>query len=332
MFIEKEVWILKKIIIPISLILIFTLCFTGCSNGDLKKITVNEVTHSVFYAPFYAAINNGYFKDEGIEIELINGGGSDKSMTALLSQQAQFALLGPETAVYVLNEGREDHAVILAQLTKKDGSFLLGKEPDDSFSWDKLRGKTIIGGRKGGMPQMMLEYAMKKNGVVPNVDATVRTDVSFDLMGGAFIGGNDDYVALFEPVASTMEIAKEGYIVASIGQASGNVPYTCFMCLQSYLNSNPETAKAFLRALKKGQDFVNDSDISSIVDAVSPSFPDSDRELLTAVVTRYKEIDVWNKDASMLKEDYQRLIEIIKDAGIIQTAPDFETITASEFW
>lgn len=323
---------MKKLIIPILFILIFTLCFPGCSNGDLKKITVNEVTHSVFYAPFYAAINNGYFTEEKLDIELINGGGSDKSMTALLSGQAQFALLGPETAVYVLNEGREDYAVILAQLTKKDGSFLLGKEPDESFTWDKLKGKTIIGGRKGGMPQMMLEYAMKKNGVIPNIDATVRTDVSFDLMGGAFIGGDDDYVALFEPVASTMEIANEGYIVASIGQASGDVPYTCFMCLQSYLKSNSDTAKSFLRALKKGQDFVNNSNTDDIVNSIAPSFPDSDKELLSAVVTRYKEIDVWNKDASMKQEDYLRLIDIIKDAGIIETAPDFDTITAAEFW
>jgi NitT/TauT family transport system substrate-binding protein len=298
----------------------------------MKKINVNEVTHSIFYAPFYAAINNGYFAQENIEIELVNGGGSDKSMTALLSGQAQFALLGPETAVYVLNEGREDYAVILAQLTKKDGSFLLGKTPDESFTWDKLRGKTIIGGRKGSMPQMMLEYAMKKNGIIPNVDATVRTDVSFDLMGGAFIGGSDDYVALFEPVASTMALADEGYIVASIGQESGDVPYTCFTCLQSYLQNNTETAKAFLRALKKGQDFVKSSSVEDIASSISPSFPDSDTELLKAVIKRYKDIDVWNDGAAMKEDDYLRLIEIIKDAGIIETAPDFDIITASEFW
>ncbi len=323
---------MKRIVYLMITVLIFTFCFAGCSDGGKIKLTVNEVTHSVFYAPFYAAINNGYFLEENIEIDLINGGGSDKSMTALLSGQADIALLGPETAVYVLNEGKSDYAMIIAQLTKKDGSFLLGKTPDDNFTWDKLKGKSIIGGRKGGMPQMMLEYAMKKNGVIPNVDATVRTDVSFDLMGGAFIGGQDDYVALFEPVASTMELAEEGYIVASIGEASGDIPYTCFMCLNSYLDKNPDKVDAFLRALKKGQDFVNNSPTADIVKSVAPSFPDNDEKLLTAVVERYKEINVWNENAAMKEEDYLRLIEIITQAGIITEAPDFSKITASNLW
>lgn len=324
---------MKKFISLVLVIFCFTLFFTACDKptGNLK-LTVNEVTHSVFYAPFYAAINKGWFAEEGIDIDLVNGGGSDKSMTAILSKQADIALLGPETAVYVLNEGKADYAVIIAQLTKKDGSFLVGKTPDAEFDWSKLKGTSIIGGRKGGMPQMMLEYAMKKNGVIPNVDATVRTDVSFDLMGGAFIGGEDAYVALFEPVASTMEIEEEGYIVASIGEASGNVPYTCFMCLNSYLADNREVAEKFLRALKKGQDFVNTASATDIVDAVASSFPDSDKELLTAVVERYQSINVWNESATMKKEDYDHLIEIITDAGIITTAPEFEKITDSSLW
>ena len=323
---------MKKIVFVLLPVLIFTLCFSGCINDGKIKLTVNEVTHSIFYAPFYAAINNGYFLEENIEIELINGGGSDKSMTALLSGQSDIALLGTETAVYVLNEGRSDHAVIIAQLTKKDGSFLLGKTPDSDFSWEDLRGKSIIGGRKGGMPQMMLEYAMRKNGIIPGVDATVRTDVSFDLMGGAFIGGEDDYVALFEPVASTMELANEGYIVSSIGQASGNVPYTCFMCLNSYIDKSPDTVDAFLRAIKKGQNFISTASVDDIVTAISPSFPDNDEKLLKTVINRYKEIDVWNNDISMNEEDYNRLIQIITEAGIITTSPNFDAITAEEFW
>ena len=323
---------MKKTIILITALFVFTLCLSGCTDTGKLHLTVNEVTHSVFYAPFYAAVNLGYFEQENIEIELINGGGSDKSMTALLAGQADIALLGPETAVYVLNEGKSDYAVIIAQLTKKDGSILLGKTPDDNFSWDKLKGKSIIGGRKGGMPQMMLEYAMRQNGVIPGVDAVVRTDVSFDLMGGAFIGGQDDYVARFEPVASTMELAGQGYIVASIGEAGGDIPYTCFMCLDSYLDNHPENAKAFLRALKKGQDFVASASTPEIVDAIAPSFADSDLGLLTAVVNRYKDINVWNEGAAMKKEDYGHLIEIITQAGIIDRAPDFETITAGELW
>lgn len=323
---------MKKLVYLIIPMLVFCLCLGACAPSDSVRITVNEVTHSVFYAPFYAAVNLGYFRNEGLEIELVNGGGSDKSMTALLSGQAQFALLGPETAVYVLNEGRENYAKIIAQLTRKDGSFLLGKEKDDSFTWDSLRGKSIIGGRKGGMPQMMLEYAMRKNGVLPGEDAKVRTDVSFDLMGGAFMGGSDNYVALFEPVASTMEMAGQGYIVASIGEASGDVPYTCFACLDSYISKNDGTVKAFLAALKKGQEFVRDSSPEKVVQAIKSSFPDSDEQLLLAVVQRYKGIDVWNTDIKMKKEDYDRLIDIITQAGIIQTAPEFEKITAGELW
>lgn len=179
---------------------------------------------------------------------------------------------------------------------------------------------------------MMLEYAMRKNGVLPGEDAKVRTDVSFDLMGGAFMGGSDDYVALFEPVASTMEMAGQGYIVASIGEASGDVPYTCFACLDSYISKNDGIVKAFLAALKKGQEFVRDSSPEKVVQAIKSSFPDSDEQLLLAVVQRYKGIDVWNTDIKMKKEDYDRLIDIITQAGIIQTAPEFEKITAGELW
>lgn len=318
---------MKRKLISIFCVLILTLTsaglMAGCQSQDENVVRVNEVTHSIFYAPFYAAISLGYFEEEGITIDLTNGGGSDKSMTAVISGQADIGLMGPETGVYVCNEGREDHAIIIGQLTKRDGSFLLGKTKDDNFTWDKLKGTSIIGGRKGGMPQMTLEYVMKKNGVVPGVDANVRIDVQFDLMGGAFIGGEDDYVALFEPVASTMELAGEGYIVASIGEEGGEVPYTCFMATKEYLAENGDIAEAFMRAVYKGQQWVASSSPEEIAEAIADSFPDNDMELLVTVVRRYKEIDVWMSNSVMTEDSYDRLISIIKEAGIIEDGPEF---------
>lgn len=302
----------------------------GCtSSEDAVSVRVNEVTHSVFYAPFYVAMEEGYFAEEGIEIELTTGGGSDNSMTALLTDAADFALLGPETAVYVLNEGKEDHAVIISQLTRKDGSFLLAKEPMEDFRWSDVRGSSIIGGRTGGMPEMMLEYVLKQEGMIPNEDVTVRTDVDFDLMGGAFIAGEDDYVTLFEPSASTMEQGKQGYIVASVGEAAGDVPYTCFMTLKSTLGEDPALVEAFVRAVYRGQQFVAEQDAAAIAEAIKGVFPDSDTELITAVVQNYKDIDVWTTEPMLKEEDYLHLIDIIKDAGIIETAPDFDLICSN---
>ena len=302
--------------------------FSACGKDtDTNTIRVNEVTHSVFYAPFYVAMEEGYFAEEGLEIELINGGGSDNSMTALLTGAADVALLGPETAVYVKNEGREDHAVIIAQLTQADGSFLLGKEPEDDFQWENLAGKSIIGGRTGGMPEMMLEYVLKQHGLTPNVDLTVRTDVDFDLMGGAFLAGEDDYVTLFEPSASMMEKENQGYIVASLGEAAGKVPYTCFMMLKSELQANPELAEAFVRAVYRGQQYVNTHSAEEIANAIAGCFPDNDVELLTAVAENYLEIGVWKDNPILEEEDYAHLLDIIMEAGVIDHAPELEEIT-----
>ncbi|MDO4733254.1 MAG: ABC transporter substrate-binding protein [Bacillota bacterium] len=317
----------KPALLLLSVLLLSLLSLCGCGQGEeLSTVRVNEVTHSIFYAPFYVAMQQGYFTEEGIEIELVNGGGSDKSMTALLSGQADVGLMGPETAVYVKNEGRENHAVIVAQLTKKDGSFLLGKEPDEAFSWEKLVGTSVIGGRSGGMPEMTLEYVLKQQGMTPNVDVTVRTDVQFDLMGGAFIAGEDDYVTMFEPSASAMELAGEGYIVASVGEAAGDAPFTCFMVTKDYLGSQPELVEAFVRAIYKGQQYVQSHSAQEIAGAILESFPDSEPELIATVVQRYLDIDVWKSEPMMLEEDYERLLAIIREAGIIEEAPEMKEL------
>jgi NitT/TauT family transport system substrate-binding protein len=217
-------------VLVISLVMVFG----ACGEKKLINVKLSEVTHSIFYAPQYAALNLGYFEEEGLSVELINGQGADKVMTAVLSGQADIGFSGPEAAIYVYNEGKEDYAVVFAQLTKRDGSFLVAREPDPDFKWNDVKGKYIIGGRKGGVPEMTLEYVLKKNGVIPGKDVEVDTSVQFALMAGAFTGGTGDYVTLFEPVASTLEREGKGYIVASVGAESGEIPYTLIMQRKLY--------------------------------------------------------------------------------------------------
>ena len=322
---NKEDYRLKR---ALSLLFAITLLFSACGGEKqpLKTVRVNEVTHSVFYAPFYAAISLGFFEEEGLEIELTNGGGSDKSMTALLTGDADIGLMGPETAVYVANEGKEDHPVIFAQLTERDGSFLLGKTPDDDFSWSKLENTSIIGGRAGGMPQMTLEHVLKEHGLIPGENVTMRTDVQFDLMGGAFIAGEDDYVTMFEPSASAMERAGEGYIVASVGEEGGEIPYTCFMARGETFEKDPAYIEAFTRALYKGQTWIVSHSPEEIAGAIAPLFPDNDQALLAVVAERYREIGAWKKDPVMTEEAYKSLIAIITEAGVIDRAPAYGEI------
>lgn len=312
-----------------ALLLVVCLLFAvGCKPKEqaLVKLTLNEVTHSVFYAPFYAAIENGFFAEEGIAIDLVNGGGSDKSMTALLSGDAQIALLGPETAVYVYNGGNEDNAVIIGQLTRTDGSFLVGREPDDDFSWQKVKGKTIIGGRVGGMPNMVLEYVLKLNGLTPGVDVEVDTSVQFNLMAGAFEGSDAEYVTLFEPTASLCEGEGKGYILTAVGGAVEDIPFTAFMIRKSTLQKDKALYQSFMNAVAKGQKWVSDNDAETVATAIAPQFPDSDIPLLTKVVTNYKEIGAWNTTPVMNEDDFYRMQDVIIEAGELETRAPFDKI------
>ena len=321
----------QKFIALILLIIMVFSCFIACKTNQSTVLKVNEVTHSIFYAPFYAAIELGFFKEKGIDIELTNGGGSDKSMTALITGQADIGFMGPETAVYVYNEGQEDYPVVIAQVTQRDGSFLVGKAPDTEFNWNKLIGKSIIGGRTGGMPEMTLEYALRKNGLEPNLDLTVRTDVSFDLMGGAFMSGEDQYVALFEPSASTMEMAGEGFIVASVGAETDFVAYTAMMVTQSFKEKNGKTVQNFVDALYKGQQWVANHSPEEIANAIAPSFPDSDIKLITNVVENYKKIDAWKTNPTCEEAHFNQLIKVITDAGIEVEKADYDKIVDNSF-
>lgn len=321
----------KKLSIIVSILIITLLTLGGCGSKDLTNIKLAEVTHSIFYAPQYVAINEGFFKEEGLNVELINTKGADKTMAAVLSNEADIGFMGPEASIYVYNQGKEDYAVNFAQLTQRDGSFLVGREKDDNFSFDKLNGKTIIGGRKGGVPEMTLEYVLKKNNLKIGEDLNVRTDIQFDVMAGAFAGGEGDYVALFEPVASSLEKEGKGYVVASIGKESGYIPYTCYSAKKSYMEKNPEIIQKFTNAIYKGQLWIQNHTSEEIAKSISPQFPDTDIDSLTVVVERYKSQDTWSKTPLLEKEGIEHLMDIIELAGELDKRAPYEKIVTTKF-
>ena len=304
----------------------------GCARQEtgVTTLRLSEVTHSVFYAPQYAAMSQGFFAEEGLELELLNGGGADKVMTSVLTGEVEIGLAGPEASIYVLLEGREHAPKIFAQLTRRDGNFLMGRT-DEDFSWENLRGKTIIGGRKGGVPEMTLEYVMKQNGIIPQEDAIVDTTIQFDMMAGAFSGGNGDYVTLFEPTATEMELAGQGYILCSIGEESGEIPYTAYFAAGDYLEENPEIIQKFTNAIAKGQRWVAEHTDAEVAEAIAPYFPDTDLSVLEAVSARYRGIGAWNETPVMGEEGLERLQDVMEEAGELKERVEFSQLVDNSF-
>lgn len=315
----------------IVILLISTSLLSGCKSDDLEPVKLVEVTHSVFYAPQYVAITKGFFEEEGIKLELSNGKGADKSMTALLSGQADIGFMGPEASVYVYNQGKEDYAINFAQLTQKDGSFLVGREPDPNFTFDKLKGKTIIGGRKGGMPEMTLEYVLKTHGLDLEKDVTVRTDIQFAMMAGAFTSGEGDYVTLFEPTASSIEKEGKGFIVASIGKEGGYIPYTTYCATKSYIEENPEIIQGFTNAIYKGMLWVQNHSAEEIAEAVQPQFPETDKDTLVTLINRYKDQDTWRPNPILTEDGLQNMMNIVQMAGELDKRAPYEKIVTTKF-
>lgn len=315
------------------LILVLVLGFVpGCtSSQELVTIRLNEVVRSIFYAPQYVALNKGFFEEEGLQIELYTGQGADKTMTALLSGQADIGFMGPEANVYVFNQGKDDYAVVFAQLTQKDGSFLVGRNPEPDFKWENLKGKSIIGGRPGGVPEMTLEYVLKQHSVEPFEDVEIITNLQFTATAGAFAGGTGDYVALFEPTASMLEAEENGTIVASIGEAGGPIAYTAYSALKSYLDKNPEIVQKFTNAIYKGQLWVDQHTPEEIAREIEPFFPDTDMDLLATVVKRYKDQDTWCKNPVMIPETLNRLQDIIQTAGELDKVVPYDKIATTRF-
>ncbi|NLZ93741.1 MAG: ABC transporter substrate-binding protein [Firmicutes bacterium] len=308
------------------------IALSGCGKEEgLIKVRLSEVTRSVFYSPLYVAISLGYFEEEGLELEITTGQGADKVMTALLSGEADVGFMGPEASVYVYNQGQDNYAVNFAQLTTRDGSFLVAREPNPNFTWEDVRGKSIIGGRKGGMPLMTLEYVLKKNGLIPGEDVEVLTHIQFALMGGAFTGGEGDYVTLFEPVATALELEGAGYVVASVGEDSGEIPYTVFCARKSFMEENKEIIQKFTNAIYRGQLWVQQSTPEEIAEVIASSFPDADLEVLTKVAKRYKEINAWATTPVFTEESFNRLQEVMETAGELDKRAPYAELVTNEF-
>lgn len=294
-------------------------------------VRVNEVTRSVFYSPQYLAIALGYFEEYGMEIELTNGGGADNVMTAVLSGQSDIGFAGPEAAIYVYNEGKTDYPQVFAQLTKRDGSFLVAREKTDNFSWEDLKGKIVIPGRKGGVPYMTLEYVLKQNGLNPATDLVLDDSISFDLMAGSFAGGNADYVTLFEPTASLTEEAGIGYIVASVGEEAGEIPYTAYFALQSYINENEELIQNFTKAIYKGQQWAKEHTATEIAEKIVTFFPDTDIETLATSIQKYKDIDAWNETPVLEEYAFEKLQDVMEEAGELTKRADYNKVVNNKY-
>lgn len=307
----------------------------GCNgtdkSGNLTPVTLNEVAHSIFYAPQYAAIELGYFEEEGIDLTLVNGGGADKVMTALVSGDADIAFCGSEASIYAYAQGAQDYAVNFAQLTQRAGNFLVARTPDDEFTWQKLKGTKVLGGRAGGMPQMVFEYILKKNGIDPKNDLTIDQSISFGLTAAAFTNDDSDYTVEFEPFATSLEVENAGYVVASLGTDSGYVPYTAYSAKKSFLEENPGLIQSFTRALQRGMDYVNSHSAEEIAKTIQPQFEETSLEHITRIVERYKAQDTWKENLIFEKDSFELLQNILEEAGELPKRVPYEDLVTTKF-
>lgn len=329
--VKKYAKLVSLILVALMVISSVAVVSTGCSQKELTTVKLNEVVRSIFYAPQYVAINKGFFEEQGLKIELTTGQGADKTMTALLSGQCDIGFAGPEASIYVYNQGEENHSVIFAQLTQKDGSFLVARNDAPNFKWEDTKGKVIIGGRPGGVPEMTLEYILKKHGVIPGKDVEIITNLQFTATAGAFKSGTGDYVALFEPTASMLEKEKAGKIVASIGEESGSIAYTAYFTTKSFMEKNPELVQRFTNALYKGQLWVQNNTTEAIAKEIKPFFPDTEDDILIAVINNYKKIDAWCANPITTPESLELLQDVMETAGELDKRVDYETIVTQKF-
>ncbi len=310
------------------------LALSGCqkaTDSDLVPLTLNEVAHSIFYAPQYVAIEEGYFEEEGIELTLVNGGGADKVMTAMVSGEADIGFMGSEASIYTYAGGEEDYAVNFAQLTQRAGNFLVGREPEEDFDWANLAGKKVLGGRAGGMPQMVFEYILKKNGLDPKTDLEIDQSINFGLTAAAFTSDDSDYTVEFEPFATGLELERNGYVVASLGEDSGYVPYTAYCAKKSFLADHPELIQKFANAIQKGMDYVNSHSAEEIAEVIHPQFKETPMENVVKIVERYKAQDTWKNDLVFEKESFDLLQNILEEAGELPMRVPYEDLVMTEF-
>ena len=319
---------IMAIILTMSL---FVACTAPAGQNQLRTVTLSEVTRSVFYAPQYVALAKGFFEDEGLHIELITAEGADRVMTAVISGAADIGLSGPEAVIYVYNEGRADHAILFAQLTQRDGSFLMARQPDPNFQWVNLRGAHLLPGRRGGVPYMTLEYVVRQAGLVPGLDVEFDSTIQFAAMVGAFLSGTGDYVTVFEPTASTIEMEGRGYIVASVGEWAGEIPFTAYYALGSFMEANPEVIQGFTNALARGQRWVAEHSPEEIAAVIAPFFPDADLGIMASAIANYKRIEAYAPDPIMSPEAFDRLQRIMEQAGELSRRAPFDMLVDNSY-
>lgn len=300
------------------------------TEKELVKLTLNEVAHSIFYAPQYVAIENGYFEEEGIEIDLVTGFGADKVMTALISGDADIGFMGSEASIYTYSQGAKDAPVNFAQLTQRAGNFLVAREAQPDFKWSDLIGQEVLGGRKGGMPEMVFEYILRQNGIDPS-EVLIDQSIDFGSTAAAFSSGKGTYTVEFEPGATTLEQEGVGYVVASLGTDSGYVPYTAYCAKSDYIEEHPELVQAFTNALQKGMDFVNTHTPQEIAEVIAPQFPETDLDTITSIVTRYYEQDTWKENLIFEEESFELLQDILTDAGELEERVPYEALVTTSF-
>lgn len=324
---------MKKLLAYVLSFFMVVLGLVGCQKNEdgLINLTLNEVAHSIFYAPQYVAIELGYFEQEGISLTLVNGAGADNVMTALISNEADIGFMGSEASIYVYSEGASDYAVNFAQLTQRAGNFLVGRTENPSFTWSDLKGKEVLGGRAGGMPEMVFEYILKQNGIDPMKDLTIVQNINFGLTAGAFSGGQGDYTVEFEPFATALESENKGVVLASLGVDSGYVPYTAYCVKKSYLEKNSDIIQKFTNAIQKGLDYVNTHTAEEIASVIAPQFPETDPEDLTTIVERYLEQDTWKENLIFEKDSFELLQDILESAGELKERVPYETLVTTQF-
>lgn len=319
----------KHIITTVFILIIFliaSLVLFNKTESNLKKIKIAEVAHSIFYAPQYVALHNGYFEEMGLDVEIMLTPGADKVTAAVLSGDVEIGFSGSEATIYVYNQGEKDYLKTFAQLTQKDGSFIVSREKIDNFTLEDLRGKYIIGGRIGGMPEMTLEYILTQNNIDPKKDVTIDTSVAFASMQGAFIGGTGDFVSLFEPNATQVEKQGYGYVVASLGELGGVIPYTSYSAKTSYLENNQETIKNFTKAIQKGLNFVHENDSKTIAEIIIKEFPDTSLEDLIITIDQYKKTDTWPTTTEFTEESFEHMQDIMINADQLDKKVDYNDL------
>lgn len=322
----------RKFIYVLALIVMAVLMLAGCKKKDeLIEITLNEVAHSIFYAPMYVAFEEGYFEEEGLKVNLVNGLGADKTMTALLSGECEIGFMGAEASIYVYNQGAEDYVVNFAQLTQRAGNFLVSRDLNEDFKWENIKNKTVLGGRKGGMPQMVFEYILKMKGIDPQKDLNIIQNIDFGLTSQAFASGQGDYTIEFEPAATALELEGVGKVVASLGVESGKVPYTSFSARKSYIKKNPDVIQKFTNAIQRGMDYVQSHTPEEIAKAIAGQFKETDEKTLVLLVTRYYEQDTWKDNLIFEEESLDLLQDILEEAGELDKRVPYEAIITTEF-